>query len=195
MAEPVDQGVTLKAASAGFYDENGKLVAQASADEGGITRTPPMIATVVPAGRYRMRVAAIDAAGRTGAVDSTMEAKLGGDGPLALSSLVLGVSADGRFAGRLLFHDEPTAVAYLEIYGAAAGEVAAELQLSEREDGPVAVRGAMRISGGQNDDRRVALGGIPIGQLPPGDIVVRAVVSLDGKPVGSASRTLRKAER
>lgn len=195
MAEPLDQGVTLKAASAGFFDEKGKLVAQASADEEGLARTPPMIATVVPAGRYRMRVAAVDAAGRTGAVDSTMEAKLGGDGPLALSSLVLGVSADGRFAGRMLFHDEPTAVAYLEIYGAADGEVAAELQLSEGEDGPVAVRGAMRITGGEGNDRRVALGGIPIGQLPPGDIVVRAVVSLDGKPVGSASRTLRKAER
>jgi hypothetical protein len=195
MAEPVEQGVTLKAASAGFYDEKGKLVAQASADDEGLARTPPMIATVVPAGRYRMRVAAVDAAGRAGAVDGALEVRLAGDGPLTLSSLVLGVSADGRFAGRLLFHDEPTAVAYLEIYGAAAGEVAAELQLSESEDGPVAVRGAMRVTGGEGNERRVALGGIPIGQFPPGDIVVRAVVSLDGKPIGTASRTLRKTER
>jgi len=121
--------------------------------------------------------------------------KLSGDGPLTLSSLVLGVAEEGRFAGRLQFSDEPTAVAYLEIYGVPAGVLSAKLELADSERGPTAVTGAMRITGEPSDDQHVALGGIPIGALPPGDIIVRAIVSLDGVAVGTVSRTLRKAAR
>jgi len=154
-----------------------------------------MIALVTKMGAYRMRVAATDVTGRAGAVDSALDVKLIGDGPITLSSLVLGVAEEGRFAGRLQFYEEPTAVAYLEIYGAPKGELSAELQLAGIEGGPPAVRGAMRITGEPSDDQHVALGGIPIGSIPPGDLVVRAVVSLDGVPVGAVTRTLRKAQR
>ena len=195
MLEPVERMATLKAAAVGLYDDQGKLVVQATADQEGLARTPPMIAMLAKTGTYRLRVAATDATGRAGTVDSALDAQLTGDGPLKLSSLVLGVAEDGRFAGRMQFYDEPTAVAYLEIYGVPKGELTAELQLAGTEGGPAAVRGAMRITGEASDDQRVALGGIPIGQLPPGDVLVRAVVSLDGRPIGAASRTLRKAER
>ena len=150
---------------------------------------------VAKMGTYRLRVAATDAAGRAGTVDTALDAQLSGNGPLKLSSLVLGVAEEGRFAGRLQFYDEPTAVAYLEIYGVPKGELSAELQLAGIEGGPPAVRGAMRITGEPSDEQHVALGGIPIGSLPPGDLVVRAVVSLDGVQVGAVTRTLRKAER
>jgi hypothetical protein len=36
-------------------------------------------------------------------------------------------------------------------------------------------------------------GGSSIETLPPGDYLMRAVVSLDGKPVGPVVRTLRKS--
>ena len=195
MVEPIEATASLKAAAAGLYDEKGKLVAQATADQESLARTPPMIAMVAKSGTYRLRVAATDATGRAGAVDAALDVKLTGDGPLTLSSLVLGVAEEGRFAGRLQFYDEPTAVAYLEIYGVPKGELSAELELAGSEGGPAAVRGAMRITGEPSDDQRVALGGIPIGALPPGDLVVRAVVSLDGVPVAAVTRTLRKAER
>jgi hypothetical protein len=195
MVEPIEATVSLKAAAAGLYDEKGKLIAQATADQESLARTPPMIAMLAKTGTYRLRVAATDAAGRAGAVDAALDVKLTGDGPLTLSSLVLGVAEEGRFAGRMQFYDEPTAVAYLEIYGVPKGELSAELQLAGTEGGPAAVRGAMRITGEPSDDRHLALGGIPIGALPPGDLVVRAVVSLDGVPVGAVTRTLRKAER
>jgi hypothetical protein len=139
-----------------------------------------------------MRVAATDAAGRSGTVDIALKAELTDAGALKLSSLVLGVAEEGKFAGRLQFDTEPTAVAYLEIYGAMKGALSADLELAETENGPASVSGAMRITGGASDDRHVALGGIPIGSLPPGDIVVRAIVSVDGKPVGRVTRTLRK---
>ena len=195
MVEPMEATGSLKAAAVGLYDDKGKLAVQATADGESLSRTPPMIALVAKAGTYRMRVAATDATGRAGAVDSALDVTLTGDGPLKLSSLVLGVAEEGRFAGRMQFYDEPTAVAYLEIYGVPKGELTAELQLAGVEGGPAAVRGAMRITGEPGDDKHVALGGIPIGPLPPGDIVVRAVVSLDGAPVGAVTRTLRKAER
>jgi hypothetical protein len=195
MFEPADATATLNAAAVGFYDQAGKLVAQAMADRESLARTPPMVALVLGAGMYRMRVAAADASGRAGAVDAAVDARLAGEGPLRLSSLVLGIAEDGRFAGRLQFQVEPTAVAYLEVYGVPQGELTAELQLAGMEGGPPAVRGAMRITGEPGDDRHVALGGIPIGALPPGDISVRAVVSVNGTEVGSVTRTLRKAER
>jgi hypothetical protein len=195
MVEPMEATASLKAAAVGLYDEKGKLVVQATADEESLARTPPMMAAVTKMGTYRMRVAATDAAGRAGAVDSALDVTLIGDGPLTLSSLVLGVAEEGRFAGRMQFYDEPAAVAYLEIYGVPKGELSAELQLAGLEGGPAAVRGAMRITGEPTDNQHVALGGIPIAALPPGDLVVRAVVSLDGVPVGAVTRTLRKAER
>jgi hypothetical protein len=195
MFEPAEPAGALSAAAVGLYDRAGKLVAQATADRESLARTPPMVALVAGTGTYRMRVAATDASGRAGAVDAAVDARLMGEGPLTLSSLVLGVAEEGRFAGRLQFRDEPTAVAYLEIYGVPRGELAAELQLAGMEGGPPAVRGAMRITGEPGGDRRVALGGIPIGALPPGDISVRAVVSVNGVEVGTVARTLRKAER
>ena len=195
MVEPMEGAASLKAAAVALYDEKGKLVVQASADAESLARTPPMIALVAKTGTYRMRAAATDAAGRAGTVDSALDVKLTGDGPLKLSSLVLGVAEEGRFAGRMQFYDEPTAVAYLEIYGVPKGELSAELQLAGIEGGPAAVRGAMRITGEPSDDQHVALGGIPVGSLPPGDLAVRAVVSVDGVPVAAVTRTLRKAER
>jgi len=41
--------------------------------------------------------------------------------------------------------------------------------------------------------RAHAIGGFNVGDLPPGDYLMRAIVSLDGTPVGMATRTLRKA--
>jgi hypothetical protein len=45
----------------------------------------------------------------------------------------------------------------------------------------------------QGAQRRMVIGALPIAALAPGDYVVKAIVSLDGRPVGRATRTLRKA--
>jgi hypothetical protein len=195
LVEPVEGSASLKSAAVGLFDEKGKLSVQTTADPADLARTPPMLAAIAKPGTYRMRVAATDAAGRSGTVDIDLKAELTGADALKLSSLVLGVAEEGKFAGRLQFYTEPTAVAYLEIYGVAKGALSADLELAETENGPASVSGAMRITGGASDDRHVALGGIPIGALPPGDIVVRAIVRVDGKPVGRMTRTLRKEEK
>lgn len=45
-------------------------------------------------------------------------------------------------------------------------------------------------AGGEN--RYIATGVVPIGTLPPGDYVVRAIVGLEGQPMTRVTRTLRK---
>jgi hypothetical protein len=40
----------------------------------------------------------------------------------------------------------------------------------------------------------MAIGGFGIDNLPPGDYLMRATVSLNGKPVGRVTRTMRKAK-
>ena len=48
------------------------------------------------------------------------------------------------------------------------------------------------VSESRSGERRLATIAIPIGALPPGDYIVRAIVSLEGQPAGRVSRTLRK---
>jgi 5-enolpyruvylshikimate-3-phosphate synthase len=40
---------------------------------------------------------------------------------------------------------------------------------------------------------RVLMAVIPLATVPPGDVVMRANVSVDGQPAGRVVRTLRKA--
>ena len=161
--EPVDAAALLKSAVVGLFDEKGKLSVQATAEPDNLTRTPPMIAAVPKPGTYRIRLAATDANGRAGTGDVGLKTELTAADTLKLSSLVLGVAEEGKFAGRLQFYTEPTAVAYVEIYGVTKGALSADLELADTENGPASVRGAMRITGEAADDRHIALGGIPIG--------------------------------
>lgn len=191
--EPVDSTAALKSAVVGLYDEKGKLAVQGSADGASLASGPFTIAVLANAGTYRMRVAAVDTAGRSGTVDDGVDLKLPSAGPLRLSSLVLGVAEGGSFAGRLTFAAEPMAVGYLEVYGVGkTSNVSAVVEVAGSEDGPALAQGTSRVVGDGSTDRRVILAGVPIGQLPPGDVVVRVIVSLDGQPVGRAIRTLRK---
>ncbi len=193
--ERAGAGAPLKSAAVGLYDEKGKLAVQATAEPADLARTPPTIGTVAKPGTYRMRVAATDAAGAGGTADSDVRLELTGSAGLKLSSLVLGVIEDGRFAGRLQFSDEPSAVAYVEIYGVPKGGLSATLELADSESGPAGAGGAMKILGEAADDRHVAMASIPIGALPAGDLVVRAVITLDGAEVGRLTRTLRKTAK
>jgi hypothetical protein len=44
-------------------------------------------------------------------------------------------------------------------------------------------------------DRFNVTAAIPLGALPPGDYVIRAIVGLEGQPEGRVVRTLRKISR
>lgn len=194
LLEPAEPSVQLAAAAAGLFDENGRLVGQWTAEPANLTAAPVMGALVASRpGRYRLRVAATDAGGRSGTADYELVAELLSAGPLSMSSLVLGLSRAGTFTPRTQFGAEPVALGYLEIYGRAESGVSVAAEIAQSPDGPAigaSVPGAIKAIPGQ--DRFIATVAIPIGGLSPGDYVVRVRVAASGQPAGRVSRTLRK---
>jgi hypothetical protein len=196
LLEPAEASAQMKSAAVGLYDTKGKLVAQGSADPATLARTPAPIAVLASPGVYRMRVAAVDASGRAGAVDTEVNVKLTPADSLKLSSLIPGVAEAGSFSPRLTFTSEPLAVGFLEVYGVGkTANLSAVADLAESEDGPSLAQGSARVIGDGSNDRRVVLSGFPIGPFTPGNILMRVVISVDGKPVGRAFQTLRKNDR
>jgi hypothetical protein len=140
-------------------------------------------------------VAAIDTTGRAGTADYDLEAEIVQTGPLRLSSIILGLSREGRFVPRLQFTTEPVAIAYIEMYGAEPGtQISSALELAKTLNGPPLAAVPLAIESG-GEGRYVARGAVPIATLPPGDYVVRALVGIEGQPLTRVVRTLRKAAK
>ena len=195
LIEPAEPDTQLTAAAAGLYDESGRLIAQWTADQKNLAATPVMGALVAPrAATYRLRVAATDAAGRSGSADYEVAAALAPLGPLQVSSLVLGLSRAGGFVPRMQFGPEPVAIGYVDIYGSTGGAAPTlSAEIARSVDGPAlgpAIPGALRQMPGEA--RMLGSVAIPIGALPPGDFVVRVSVSIAGQPPARVLRTLRK---
>ena len=192
--ESADPAMTITAASVGLFDEKNTLKKQWTAQSGDLAKRPVMAALAAPPGTYRLRVAAADANGRTGTADYELKAEVPRADPLKLSSLLLGTQQQGGgFAPRLQFTDEPVAIGYVEIYNVPnGGKVTVELDVAETAEGSPLATAATTVNPGRTEDMRLAYGGFSIASLAPGDYQMRAVVSLDGKPVGKVVRTLRK---
>jgi hypothetical protein len=193
MAEPIDPSTKLTAGSAAIADKANKATT-VSLDEKQLAGRPITASLSGPPGTYRVRFAATDASGRSGAVDYTVNAELTSAGPLKMSGLVVAALREKSMAPAMQFKDEATAVGYVEIYGQLTGQVSARMELAASVDGP-----ALKTiqPGGQKTseaDKFLLLGEIPIADLKPGDYVVRAFVSLQGQPEGRVIRTLRKVQ-
>lgn len=194
--EGAEPGTTLASASLGLVDEKGTLKKQWTAQAADLAKRPVMAALTAPPGNYRMRVAAVDTTGRTGSTDYELKAEVPRADPLKLSALVLGTQqAGGGFAPRLQFSDEPVAIGLLEIYNVPKGAtVTVDLDMLPSAEGASLASAQTTVSNGSAEDMRIAFGGFSIATLAPGDYLMRAVVSLDGKPVGRVERTLRKTQ-
>jgi len=193
MAEPTDPGVKLTAASAAIVDGAGRASTTTFEDKQLASR-PIMTSLAGSPGTYRVRFAATDSSGRSGAVDYTVNAELTPAGPLKMSGLVIFALRDKSMSPAMQFRDEATAVGYVEIYGQLTGQISARMEVAASVDGP-----ALKTiqPGGQTTaeaDKVLLLGEIPIADLKPGDYVVRAFVSLQGQPEGRVVRTLRKVQ-
>jgi hypothetical protein len=193
VAEPAEPGVELRSAAAGLFDQKGRLAAQATPEAGALAVTPLMTGLVVAAGEYRLRLAATDSTGRTGTADYPLEARLTPAGPLTVSSMMLGVSKAGGFRPRLLFATEPVAIAYMEIYGAAGdAPVSVAVELARSVNGPATLTIPAAVEATRDPARRIATAAVAIGALPPGDYVLRGIISIAGHGSGRSIRTLRK---
>ncbi len=193
IVEPVEPTVKFGSLVAALFDRDGKLVSHWTATADELQRAPVIGAMPATQGAYRLRVAAIDTTGRSGTTDYDLEAEIVQTGPLRLSSLILGLSREGRFTPRLVFGSEPVAIAYVEMYGVAPGtRLAAGVELAGSLNGPALVTLPMAIEAA-GEARYTATGAVPIGSLPPGDYVVRAMIGIDGQAITRVVRTLRKA--
>ena len=200
IAETLEPSVKLTSAAVGVFDDTGRYIGRWTASAGDLDRSPLMAAMIAPAGRCRLRVAAIDASGRRGTADYELDAEITRAGALTLSSIVLGLSRDGGFIPKLQFGAEPVALAHIEIYGGSPGaRVSAMLEVATTLNGAAMFTVPLAIEpgdpGGNDAPHYLASGAVPIGALPPGDFVVRAIVGIDGQPTGRVVRTLRKAAR
>jgi hypothetical protein len=193
--EALDPSVKLSAAAIGFYDDKGTLKAQWTAQPPELARSPVPAAVVVPAGAYRVRLAATDATGRSGTADFPLQAQLTPLATFRTSALMLGVAQNNAFAPKLQFGTEPAAVAVLEIYGVPkSAAVTARLELAESDQGAPLANATTNVGQGPGDDGRTAFGGFAIAGLQPGDYLLRAIVTVDGKEAGRATRILRKVQ-
>jgi hypothetical protein len=197
--ESSDPGVTIKAASVVLFDEKGKGVSQWNGNADDFKSQPIMAAPgpALPAGgTYRLRVAAVDSAGRAGAVDTEVHVDLPATGPIKLSTMILGMpSATGPIDPRLQFGPaDQAAIGYVEVYGVPEGaKVTAAYELAESIDAPPMATGQANVA--QGKDLLFVRGGFGIGPLPPGDYIIRVVINVDGKEVGRTARTLRKVAK
>ena len=193
--EPAEPSTKLASAVVALFDDKGKLAAQWTAQPDDLSSGGGRTVLPVPAGpSYRMRVAATDASGRAGTADYELRAETIAATPLKLSGLVLGTADGGSFQPRLQFGAaQQAAVGYLEIYGVTkTSAVVVSLELASSPDGPALATTDTTVQAGGAEDMRIAFGGFAIGGLAPGDYLMRAVVSVDGKPVGRSTHTLRK---
>jgi hypothetical protein len=193
VAEPMDPSMRLSSAAMALIDGRNRLVRQWTATRDDLDNAALLANFPVEPGNYRLKVAAIDTQGRHGTVEYGFTAELTPAGPLKLSGIALGVSDAAGFEPRMIFGAEPAAVVYVEMYGSMP-EPAVRIELAETADGPAVVSVPATVRAMSSGDRRMAVGAVPISSLFPGDYLVRVVVTNDGRPLGLATRTLRKVD-
>ena len=194
VVEPSERGVTLTSAVFGLIDTRDQLVAQWTANERELATVPLVTAGEALPGPYRLRIAAVDSSGRQGSVEHELIARLTDAAPLSLSALAVGTSRDGGFMPKLVFGTDQAAVVFFEVYGVPPKPDSITVRL-EVASGPEerALSSAVPRIVTPAQDRRMVIGALPIAALPPADYTVRAIVSVDGRPVGRITRTLRKS--
>jgi hypothetical protein len=186
--------VKFAAVSAALFDRDGKAATGWVAQAADLERPSVVGAMSAAPGAYRLRVAAIDTTGRSGAADFDVDVTVAQTGPLRISSLLLGLSRGGVFVPKLQFASEPVAIGYVEMSGAGEGaRVTATLELADGPNAPARVTLPLSIESA-GGGRYLAKGALPIGALPPTDYVARAIIGLDGHPPTRVIRTLRKVK-
>ena len=193
--EPGEPGATLTSAAFALIDLGGKSAAQWTEEGANVVTRPLITAAAVPTGDYRLRVAVMDTTGRRGTVDYEFKAGLAQSGPLSFASLMAGALENTTFRPRLTFSPLDGGVAgYLEFYGTlpSGAVLSAKLEIAQSEDGPALASAPGSVLGAAEATRFVATGGVPLTGLAPGDYLLRVVISINDKPVGRATRTIRK---
>jgi hypothetical protein len=191
-AEPVDPAAKITAMRVAYFDQTTNK--GGALDSPKASSYPITTAVAVPAGQYRVRVAAVDDAGKSGAVDLTLNVGLTAAGPLRVSSLMVGApqGANG-LKPQLTFSTEEQVIVFLQLYGPLTAGISVKFELAKSDAGPAMETFPPAGGGPTNEpDKLQVFGAVPIAKLEPGDYVIRAVVQMEGQPEGKVLKTIRK---
>ena len=175
-----------------MYDKAGKLTAQWNGQSGDFAGPTTIAALLADPGEYRLRVAATDASGRSGAVDLQISAALIEAGPIHLGDLVLGKMGDKGPVPVMQFEGEAEALAMIELYGRPTGPLKMYVEVLNPGGQPVQV--PLTPAATNEADKFVLSARLPIASLQPGDYTVRAIVGVEGHQDGQVTTTMRKAK-
>ncbi len=141
---------------------------------------------VVPAGRYQLKVAAIDESGRQANVTRAFSAVLGGSGTTRISDLMLAdpTAPDAPLRPTVLRAAGDRVVAYLEAYAPPGWNGAASRARFEIRDSQGVIVGAPLAADprGTGAGRWTISSELPIGNLAAGSYEVLATIALEGIP-------------
>jgi VWFA-related protein len=150
-------------------------------------------ALVVDPGSYTLKLAVIDASGRRGSIEHPVQAYQMTGLPFAVGDLMLADTpaqgdlrppVEARIAtGRL--------AAYLELYADDAaffGTTKVKLEVAADETGAALIAGNGALVESADPKMRVVSAMVPVGALPPGQYVARAIVTRGDEKVGQLSR-------
>jgi hypothetical protein len=192
--EPETAGTKLTGGIVGFFNQAGKLVAQWTGRPEELARAPVTAALTIPPGSYRMRVAAT-ADSKAGTTDTQVDVQLDDLAPLKIGDMILGGS-QGGFVPKLAFtSQDAAAVGLFEIYGVTKDtklDVTFEIVKDEKTE--LLGTGPGTVANGPGEDARIVYGGFGLSPVEPGDYLLRAVVTIDGKKAGMVTKTIRKVQ-
>jgi hypothetical protein len=192
LAETVDPSVKLQSAAAGLFDPLGKMVAQWTARPEELQR--PLVAGAIPAppGTYRLRFAAVDTTGRAATADYELNVTQASAGPATLGGLMLGVAGAQGFEPILKITNQTEVLAVFELYGRPAGPFGALVEILPNLTDKAIVSAPPSPSATNIADKFMFVAKLPVGELKPGDYVLRAQLAFENQPTGTLTMTIRK---
>jgi hypothetical protein len=90
------------------------------------------------------------------------------------------------------FGAQPSAIAFLELYGRPTAPLGAKVELAATPDGEAIAAVPVAAAASSEPDRFTLTATLPLESLKPGDYIVRATIGVQGQPEGRIVRTLRK---
>jgi VWFA-related protein len=197
--DPTTNGVVDVAIGHALYDQDGRVVdvGQERKIYSPNSDRPLRYETAlsVTPGKYRCRIAAIDLAGNSGSVEREVQAWQTSGQELALGDLMLAGVRDTRGGTIrppvLLKVDDGQVATFTELYTNKPGslnDAKVTFEIAEDADGPM-LKSDVAQYRARGDGTSAQAGTIlPVGVLPPGRYVVRAMISSSGHVVGKLVR-------
>jgi VWFA-related protein len=163
------------------------------------------LAVAVDPGTYRLRIAAVDMAGKSGSVEREVAAFGMSNHEFALGDLILSSVRDGRGndlrAPVVLQVTDGQLATYTELYTNKPGaldDTQVVFEIADTADGPTLQTSKAEIRERTDQTMRQALAVVPVGALPPGRYIARAIVTRGEKHIGKLTRpfnvTARRAD-